>query len=212
VGDSVSRTVGPGLHRAGFDVTNDGINGCRLLRGAVREFIQTTTCPWIGLWRREVRLLRPKVVVLVQGAFELSDIRPPGSPTVFVPGTLFWANYYYAMLKQVVDVLASGGAKVVLPLVPCLGQVGAGAAFAASGAFDVNRVRAANRVIQLLASRDHRIIAPDLFGFLCPKGAYVSTLNGVKNVRFDGTHFSAAGSDLVAKYLAPFVAKGMERP
>jgi Predicted acyltransferases len=212
VGDSVSRTVAPGLDRAGFDVTNDGINGCRLLRGVVHEFIQTASCPWLRLWRREVKVLQPKAVVLVQGAFELSDIRPPGSPSVFVPGSLFWANYYYAMLKQVVDVLSADGAKVVLPLIPCFGQVGAGAAFAKSGAFDVDRVRAANRVIQLLASRDRRIIAPDLFGFLCPQGVYVANLGGVKIVRFDGTHFSAAGSDLVAKFLAPFVAKGMERP
>ncbi len=214
VGDSVARSIAPGLDRAGFDVTNDGINGCQLLRGTMKgPRLSIEHCDWRSRWRAEVRALEPKTVVLVQGAFELFDIRPPGSPTVFVPGTLFWANYYKAMLEQAVDILAAGGARVVIPLIPCFGSIPGAPISEQKGSLDVERVRAANRVIDLVASLDRRVVAPDLFTFVCPKGRYQGDIGGVTGVRHDGVHFSAEGSDLVARFLAPTLHAAMnEKP
>ncbi len=206
VGDSVARTVAPGLDRRGFDVTNEGANACRLMVGKIRGGPPTEPCPWHQIFQRNVRVLKPGVVVLVQGAFELLDIKPPGSPRWFIPGDLFWANYYKATLETAVKLLTATGANVVIPSIPCMGSPILDAKIAEASQFNVARVRAANAVIALVARKNPKVTAPDLFSFLCPTGKYQDSLNGVSGVRVDGVHFSRAGSDLVASFLAPAIA------
>ncbi len=204
VGDSLARSVAPGLHRHGFVVSDWGFDGCRLLRGTVRgRAFLPGNCGWRPIWRDAVGRTRPAVVLLVEGAFNLADVRPPGSQNWLVPGTPRWARYFRAGLDDAVEVLSADGATVVIPRMPCLSRSTSTPALAQLSQFDPRRVDAANAVIDQLARTDDRVVAPDLFGFLCPTGRYQTALRGVSPVRVDGVHFGDAGSDLVAGFLEP---------
>ena len=71
------------------------------------------------------------------------------------------------------------------------------------GAFDVNRVKAANAVIkQVVAESQGTVKLVDMFSKLCPNDRYATYVDGVVT-RSDGTHLSADGADLVARWLVP---------
>ena len=60
----------------------------------------------------------------------------------------------------------------------------------------------------LAASSQGKLIVPDMFRFLCPKGDYQQSLGDVRQVRVDGVHYTPDGADLAARFLIDEVRKG----
>jgi hypothetical protein len=50
------------------------------------------------------------------------------------------------------------------------------------------------------------MVLVDLGAYVCPDGKYTDALHGVDPLRVDGVHYTNAGSDLVAQWLAPRLA------
>ena len=224
VGDSVAHSLFPGMVRADVRAALVWSPGCRLLRGALRfenEF--TADCDWETSWPRAVATARPDVVVMVIGAWDLFDVRPPGGSAFLVPGTPDWDAYARTRFERAIEVLGATGAHVVIPSLACQGRIPGGAEeFESASSLDVERVRASNRVLAaVVAAHPGRVSSPDLFGLLCPDGVYRRTVGGVV-MRGDGAHFTTEGAETVARWLLPqitaaapdadlLVARGEER-
>jgi peptidoglycan/LPS O-acetylase OafA/YrhL len=205
VGDSVGKSLVPGLQDVGVQVADTTSVGCRLVRGRIKiEAEWSHGCPWPQKWRDAVKRHHPDVVLLVTGAFDLFDVQPSGSRSFLVPGQPAWNRYYARQLQRAITILTSTGARLVIPTIPYTGSLAARTSLGERSAFDPARVRAANKVLaSVAAANPTRVITPDLNAFLSPLGRYQTWLASVKNVRSDGVHFSRQGADLVARWIAP---------
>jgi hypothetical protein len=166
------------------------------------------------IWRRAVNKLRPAVVLVISGGWDLFDVQEPGTTKWLVPGTPAWARYYKASLERVIAILSSRGAHVVIPTMPYYGSMGliADRDDKSRSAFNPRRVDSANAVLaQVAASAGDKVSTPDLNRFLAPAGRYQNSLLGVSPVRYDGTHFTPAGSNLVGAFLAPHLKSWLNR-
>ena len=206
VGDSVGSTVIRGLQDEGLNVANASRSGCRIIRGTIAFSKTQLGCPWPVLWKREVRQLRPAVVLLISGGWDLFDVQAPGTTTWLAPGTEGWASFYRATLERAVSILSLTGAHVVIPTMPYYGQSSVLGTNQSHSAFNPRRVDVANTILAQVQAKVGGVLStPDLNRRLSPSGTYQVALGGVKVVRFDGVHFTAEGSDLVGKFLAPYL-------
>lgn len=207
VGDSVARSIAPGLARAGYPVTDDGLVGCRLVRGRidVTNGAYRHGCPWGRVFPRFMRETRPRTVVLVSGAFDLYDVRPPGSDTWLQPGTEAWARYYRREVLGALRTLHRPGRPVVMTDVPYIASLGYGKVPGSTrSAFNPERVRAANEILADIAAEHPDLVRLVAFNrFLAPRGSYQSWLGAVQMARVDGVHFTPAAADLIADWLGP---------
>jgi len=208
VGDSVAVSMTDGLRNAGLDLTSSAFPGCKIVKGTIRITEgdeRDDDCPWAVNWAQALRDHDPDVVLLESAAFELWDVKPPGSSDWLVPGTPEWADHWRANMQQAVDTLTSTGAYLVVANIACSDPPeGTTDAIARRSAFNPARVEAGNDVLEELAAENaDRMKLVDLHGYLCPGGRYHSALHGVDPVRTDGVHLTPAGSDLVGRWLAP---------
>jgi hypothetical protein len=200
VGDSVAHSLRPALDRAGYQTVEWWAPACRLLDGHIHSQKYDVTCPWRKEWAGIPSTDRD-TVILVIGAWDLFDLKPPGSDTWLQPGSKEWNERYAATLQDAVRILGQFGARVVMPNLPCYKVLRGTPDFGDASATNVERVRAADRIITDTFSHDTSVAIPDLFKFLCPSGAYQDDVDGVARVRQDGMHFSDDGGDLVVSWL-----------
>jgi len=210
VGDSVAFTMGQGLARAEgewrLSVWNNSRLGCGLLRAdAVRIkdawIEQEGSCDdWPARWQSYVDVFRPDVAIVLAGAWDLYDRRVAGD--VFEFGTPEADAFALRELDAAVDVLSSRGATVLLLTTPHfqprdLGLVVDGPRF------DRARIDRLNGLYQTLAARRHGdVVVLDL------QRLVAAARDGVE-LQGDGVHFTPAGADAVARWLAPqIVAAG----
>jgi peptidoglycan/LPS O-acetylase OafA/YrhL len=219
VGDSVADTFASGLRHQGLDVVDAAFPGCKVVRGTIRVSstdLRDNDCPWATVWPQELAQDQPRVVLLESAAFELWDVRPHGSSKWLAPGTPEWARYWKSEMQQAIDTLTSTGAAVVIPTVACTeAKTDSGTETVTRSAFNPNRVRAANRVLEELARENaDRMVLVDLDRYVCPGGKYHDSLHGVNPLRVDGVHYTNPGSDLIGRWLAPqlAVAAGLRAP
>jgi peptidoglycan/LPS O-acetylase OafA/YrhL len=206
VGDSVAHSLAPGFTQAGYDVEEGWAPACRLLRGHISSAKYDKNCPWRPAWRQAIREEKPEVVVAVIGTWDLFDLTVPGVDKPLVPGTPEWDALYTAALEDAIAVLGKEGARIVFPTMPCMTVVKGTPDFNEASGVNVERVRAANKVLlQVAARHPENVVAPDLFGYLCPKGEFEMGTDGVRPVRADGVHYTPEGAELVARWLGPFV-------
>ena len=204
VGDSVANSLAPGLDDVGVKVGLAWSSGCRLIHGTVRFRNRLSdNCPWEDDWGRVLRRSHPKQVLLLSGVWDLFDVKPIGTTTFVAPGSPVWDRSFARQLERLVTMVESRHAPLTLLTIPCTGMLeGAPRAFL-RGSYDLKRVRAANVVIRQVAARHPDTVkVVDLFSFLCPKGIFEYSVQGV-GTRSDGVHLSAGGADLVARWLAP---------
>jgi hypothetical protein len=204
VGDSVPRTIVPGLQNEGFNAIDGGVRGCRLLAGEIDYTLPTPDCRWPGHWRRLLNREQPEYAVLSLPGWDLFDIKPPGGDEFLVPGTKGWNRYYEDTLLRAIRILGSRGAKVVVPTMPCYGILPSDARWVEKSGMNPARIRIANRILAKVAAEHPDLLTvPDLKQYLCPSGRYQRGLGDVAVVRTDGVHFSEEGSDLLGAWLAP---------
>ena len=159
--------------------------------------------PWPTAWKAWVGQLRPNVVVLLAGRWEVADWDFLGRRTNILHSA--FATYVQHQLERAVRIGTSTGAKMILMTAPCFvpGELANGAAVPEDS---LARIEAYNRVVETVGREfPQSVTVQDLFSLSCPGGHYTPTLDG-RPFRADGVHYMVAagtGSDLLAPSILP---------
>ncbi len=220
VGDSVALTLGVGLaadsvRHYGVRVYDGATLGCDLddvevrLSGTVDP--PTPGCAdWRTGWRAGIDRLRPDVVGLLIGRWEVSDHLWGGQWTHV--GEPAWDAHLVAEIDQAVDILSSDGARVVLFTMPFIDPPTEAANGSMFPENDPARIEEFNRL--LVEAADRRRSAAtlvDLNRLLDPDGHYQAELRGFAVRWSDGIHITFAGGTLLQPAILPLVAElGLE--
>jgi hypothetical protein len=217
VGDSIALTLGEGLSvnsQSDYGVTiNDNATlGCDLepqLRihntGSVTTDVQGCG-EWRGLWPFLVERLRPQVVALGLGRWEVTDHLLNGH-WVHI-GEPVWDKKLTSDLEQAIAILHSFGARVVLLTMPYIDPTQRQANGQPYGEATPARAQAYNALVRKVAGHEpHAVSVIDLNHLLAPGGAYAPALDGVDVRSSDGIHISPAGGELLQSKILPEVAQ-----
>jgi peptidoglycan/LPS O-acetylase OafA/YrhL len=210
VGDSVALTMAQGLERAesswNLSVWNTGTLGCGVLRGDAILFEgkwtkQKESCnDWPSRWGSYVEVFEPDVAVVLVGAWDTYDREVGGRLLEF--GTAEADAYALSELDEAVDVLSSGGARVVLLTTPYFTTRDLALAVA-NPRFESWRIDRLNDFYRELAEqRPGEVSVVDLNQLVSPAGEHTDVIDGIE-MRGDGVHFTPEGADAVARWLAP---------
>ncbi|MGD0766282.1 MAG: SGNH hydrolase domain-containing protein, partial [Dehalococcoidia bacterium] len=216
VGDSVAWSLGLGLERAqstwNMLVQNSGVLGCGILRADAKLFEgqwveQSDTCDeLLSLWQEAVDSFRPDVVVVLVGAWDTYDLKIGGRVIEF--GTAEADDYARGQLNADVDVLSSGGAKVILLTTPYPGRRDLGIDVG-NNRVDPGRVDRLNSLYQeIVDTRQNQVSLVDLNRFLGPATENGDVMDGV-SMRSDELHFTPEGADLITGWLAPEIEQAV---
>ncbi len=215
VGDSVALTLGLGLSyqsasRYNVTVWDEGALGCDLddvdvlQSGAVTP--ATPGCPdWRTTWPEEVSFLRPAVVGLLIGRWEVTDHFYNGQ-WVHV-GEPAWDAHLVAEINQAVDLFSARGARVVLftmPYVDPSQEAADGQPFVEN---DPARADAFNQLLREVAKQRSNVVTlVDLNKMLDPNGSYAAVIDGVPVRDSDGIHISTPGGEWLRPHILPTIA------
>ncbi len=231
-GDSVALTLGVGLSfpadqsRYGYVLSDKGILGCGVVNGQPIEIMGARddappACdgsvlqpgepagnrPWLFQWQDAMNEVKPNVVVLLAGRWEVVDREYQGTWTNILNPV--YAAYVKQQLEQASQLVTATGAHMVFLTAPCTneGEQPDGAPWP-----EDNPARRAvfNKLVrQVAAAHPSTDSVVDLNAAACPGGKYAGTVDGVVLRRPDGVHFTFAGGIWLApKLMPPIVAAG----
>jgi peptidoglycan/LPS O-acetylase OafA/YrhL len=220
LGDSLAFTLGVGLsvdsvHRFGVDVSDQATLGCDLddLRAIVAGVIDYPVSPcnhWRTYWAGKLAAYHPEVVGLLLGRWDITDHLDNGS--VVSIGQPAWDAHLHDELNDVVTLLSSTGAKVVLFTMPdlMLAPSSDGPPYA-----DDNPIRVTefNAIVTSVARERSKVVTLiNLNKVLDPHGHFQSVVDGVTVRWADGIHISQPGGEWLQPAILPTVARlGLER-
>jgi lysophospholipase L1-like esterase len=170
---------------------------------------------WPTLWAMSVSSVKPDVVVLLVGRWEIVNRVENGQWTDITQPS--YQSFIQAQLEKAVSICAARGARVVLMTMPYLMPT------YTNGVQDPEtlptRVDDFNAIVRKVAAL-HRswVTLFDLNRALDPNGVYTSTVDGVvtrimtdADGNPDGSHISVTGAQLIAPQLDPLLKKlGLE--
>jgi peptidoglycan/LPS O-acetylase OafA/YrhL len=231
-GDSVALTLGIGLSdpadqaKYGYVLLDHGILGCGVVNGPEVELMgaRDTTpsaCngspytpgeplseqPWQNQWLDTINFVKPNVVVLLAGRWEVVDREYEGTWTNILSPA--YAAYVKQQLEQASQLVTGTGSHMVFLTAPCTdeGEQPDGAPWPED---NPARLAAYNKLVREVAA-EHPLTdsVVDLNAAACPRGKFTSTVDGVVIRNTDGVHFTNAGGELLApKLMPPIVAAG----
>jgi peptidoglycan/LPS O-acetylase OafA/YrhL len=220
LGDSLAFTLGVGLssasvHRYGVAVSDQATLGCDLddLRAIVAGVIDYPVSPcnhWRTYWAGMLKTYHPEVVGLLVGRWDITDHLDNGS--VVSIGQPAWDAHLHDELDQVVTLLSSTGAKVVLFTMPDLNL-----SPSSDGPPDADdnpvRVTEFNAIVTAVAKERKDVVTIiDLNRLLDPHGHFQSVVDGVTVRWADGIHISQPGGEWLQPAILPTVARlGLEK-
>ena len=231
-GDSVALTLGIGLSsppeqsRYGYVLSDKGILGCGVVNGPEVQLMGTRdvvppACdgsplqpgespdkrPWQYQWGDAINEVKPNVVVLLAGRWEVVDREYQGTWTNILNPV--YAAYVKQQLEQASQLVTATGARMVFLTAPCTneGEQPDGAPWPED---NPARRAAFNKLVhQVAAEHPTTDSVVDLSAAACPGGKYAGTVDGVVLRRPDGVHFTNAGGIWLApKLMPPIVAAG----
>ncbi len=231
-GDSVALTLGLGLSytsqqdKYGYVLSDKGILGCGVVDGPEVELMGTRdltppACngsppvagepaddqPWQDQWLAAIYEVKPNVVVLLAGRWEVVDREYQGAWTNILHPT--YAAYVKQQLEAASNLVTATGARMVFLTAPCTdsGEQPDGAPWPED---DPARLSAFNKLVrEVAAEHPSTDSVVDLNAAACPGGKYSATVDGVVIRRSDGVHFTNAGGLFLApKLMPPIVAAG----
>ena len=231
-GDSVALTLGLGLgesdvqDRYGYVLSDEGILGCGVVDGPEVELMGArddtpSACngspltpgepaadqPWPYQWQRAIYEVKPNVVVLLAGRWEVVDREYDGTWTNILNRT--YAAYVERQLNTASQLVTATGAHMVFLTAPCTdeGEQPDGAPWPED---NPARLAVFNRLVrQVAAEHPTTDSVVDLNAAACPKGKFASSVDGQVIRQSDGVHFTAAGGQVLAPKLMPeIVAAG----
>jgi peptidoglycan/LPS O-acetylase OafA/YrhL len=227
-GDSVALTLGIGLSAAadqskyGYVLSDKGILGCGVVDGPEVELMGArdstpSACdgsplvpgepavdqPWPNQWLDAINEVKPNVVVLLAGRWEVVDREYQGTWTNILNPT--YAAYVKTQLEQASQLVTAAGSHMVFLTAPCTneGEQPDGASWPEDNAA---RLAVFNKLVREVAAEHPATdAAVDLFGAACPRGKFATTVDGVAIRRADGVHFTNAGGEFLAPKIMPAI-------
>jgi peptidoglycan/LPS O-acetylase OafA/YrhL len=227
-GDSVALTLGLGLgeknvqDKYDYQLSDRGIIGCGVVDGPQVELMGTrydtpqacggsgvqpggpaANAPWQDQWTTEIGQVKPNVVLLLAGRWEVVDREYQGAWTNILNPT--FASYVKSQLEQASNLVTASGAHMVFLTAPCTdqGEQPDGAPWPEDSPA---RLAIYNKLVREVAA-EHAATdsAVNLFGATCPGGKFASTVHGVTIRTTDGVHFTVAGGLYVAPKIMPAI-------
>jgi len=218
-------------HRYDIDIVNEALLGCGI---AVGNFVvekgdamnigayggpcspvpSRTDCPgrnsavpcqpWPTAWQQWMKALKPNVVVLLAGHWEVADrTNQRGRLTSILHKG--YAAYIKRQLERAVQITLSAGADMIFETAPCFdsGEQPSGAPWPEDSP---RRLAIYNGLLrQVAAEQPTRVFVQDLYSLVCPRGTFTTTVNGVTVRSVDGIHFIPyRGGNYLAKWILPF--------
>jgi peptidoglycan/LPS O-acetylase OafA/YrhL len=218
VGDSTALTLDIGLneHAASFGVTpfNGGIFGCGVTTGAEYQLkgVDAAMAPecsgsppafqWPNLWRYRINEVRPNVVMILAGRWEVVNRTYEGRWTSIADPT--YAAYVERELELAVHVAGSDGAQVVLLTAPCYdsGEQPDGEPWPEDSR---DRLAIYNSLVRRAASAIPGTALINFNAMSCPGGLYRASMDGQQVRQSDGVHFTFTGGNVFAARIWPQV-------
>jgi len=231
-GDSVALTLGIGLSyppdqaKYGYVLSDKGILGCGVVDGPEVELMGTRditppACdgappqpgapadqqPWAYQWLDAMNEVKPNVVVLLAGRWEVVDREYQGSWTNILNPV--YAGYVKQQLEKASQIVTATGAHMVFLTAPCTdeGEQPDGSPWPED---NPARLAVFNKLVrQVAAEHPATDSVVDLNAAVCPGGKFAGTVDGVVLRRTDGVHFTTPGGIwLVPKLMPAIVATG----
>jgi peptidoglycan/LPS O-acetylase OafA/YrhL len=227
-GDSVALTLGIGLSvqadetKYGYVLTDKGILGCGVVNGPEVELMGTRyatppACngsplvpgeplnqqPWANQWEAAINDVKPNVVVLLAGRWEVVDREYDGSWTDIQDPA--YAAYVKNQLEQASQLVTATGARMVFLTAPCTdeGEQPDGAPWPED---NPARLAVYNRLVREVAAEHPTTDSVvDLFGAACPGGKFSTTVHGETIRTSDGVHFTDEGGAYLAPKIMPAI-------
>lgn len=213
IGDSAAFTLGVGLYRWGrdtqrIDVWDSGKLGCSVARGGdfrwldrPAEAFDPHCADWAGNWENDVATVKPNVVVVLAGTWDVSDRRLAGTTNWTHIGEPAFDSYLAGEVAALNAVAAANGARVVWLTHP---YIDSGRKADLPGPFDENDPARIDRMNQIVA----RVTAPlARTSIIDLQGHLRESAGGERDWqhRPDGIHWSEAASYDDARWLGPLV-------
>ena len=231
-GDSVALTLGVGLSvpsvedKYHYQLTDHGILGCGVVDGPAVELLgavdetppacngtpltpgePAASQPWQDQWSTAMSAVRPNVVVVLAGRWEVVDRQYKGGWTNILQPA--YAAYVKSQLEFASKLVTTAGANIVFLTAPCTneGEQPDGAPWPED---NPARLAEYNKLLhQVAASHPKTDSVVDLNAAACPGGKFTPSLDRIPFRTDDGVHFTDAGGELVAKdIMPPIVAAG----
>ena len=165
---------------------------------------------WPAKRTADVKTYDPDVAVLLAGRWEVLD-RVYNGQWMHV-GDPAYDNYLLRQMNLAIQVLSSGGAKVLLLTTPCFApqEQPDGSTYPFD---DPARVIRYNQLLRQAAAAHPGVAAiGDLHAQFCPTNTYSASVNGIVVRNSDGIHISEAGGQYAATKLASqIIALGSPR-
>ncbi len=227
-GDSVALTLGIGLSyppdqaKYGYVLSDKGILGCGVVDGPEVELMGTRDAtppacngspvqpgepadqqPWDSQWLDAMNEVKPNVVVLLAGRWEVVDREYQGNWTNILNPV--YAGYVKQQLEKASQLVTATGAHMVFLTAPCTNE---GEQPDGSPWPEDNPARRAvfNTLVRQVAA-EHPLTdsVVDLNAAACPGGKFATTVDGVALRRNDGVHFTTPGGIWLAPKLMPAI-------
>jgi hypothetical protein len=170
---------------------------CGIAIGGRVGFALGKTLPVCGerqaQWPGMLDELRPDLVVVLSTIWDVGGRqRDDWGPGYVGEGDPRFDQFIVSEWQRATDVLSSRGARVVWLTAPC----------AADGGVSEKLSYANHHYLPELV-RTRPVVTVDLKAGVCPDGSFSDQIGPVADGRPDGLHFSDAGADWVASWLAP---------
>jgi peptidoglycan/LPS O-acetylase OafA/YrhL len=231
-GDSVALTLGIGLSDAadqnkyGYVLSNEGMIGCGVVDGPEADVLGApvttppacngspltpgepeTDQPWPYQWMSAMNKVKPNVVVLLAGRWEVADREYQGRWTNILDPV--FAAYVKQQLNRASQVGTATGARMVFLTAACNneGEQPDGAPWPEDSP---KRLDVYNQLVrQVAAEHPTTDSVVDLHAVACPGGRYAESIRGVQVRSGDGVHFTIVGGVFLAPLIMPpIVAAG----
>lgn len=210
LGDSVGLTLAQGVGnqagKAGIAITDASLLGCGVARGGPLRYVgeqqdEPPACPtWPAHWVATLQAQNPDVALVVLGRWEVVDRVRQGGWTHL--GDPAFDAYIETELERAVVTATARGAKAAFTTAPYYsrGEQPDGTPWPEDDPLRVNRL---NDLLRRVAARHPGVVTViDLNAKTAKGGAYTRSLDGVQ-LRYDGVHFTPAGSRWLAPWLLP---------
>ena len=219
VGDSMGMTLGSGLavdsEKWGVDFVDGATLGCDLdptsivdIEGSISQTAQGCL-DWQNQWAAQIGALRPDVVAIAVGRWEVSDRLLNGKWTHI--GEPAWNRRLEALLNEAIGVSSSRGAKVALFTLPYVRQT---TEQPNGQPWDINlpgrtdEFNALLRHVAFLQRRTTTVI--DVNRMLDPNGRYTSYVHGVMVRNADQEHPSVYAGMFLRPVVLPQLVRWSE--
>ncbi len=215
LGDSTAATVAIGLsayqHAYNIKTYDDGLLGCGVTEGAEFQLQgvdapmdprctgSTTTPQWPQIWRRDVERVRPNVVMILVGRWEVVNRTYHGRWTNILQPA--YASYVERQLRSAVRIAGSRGSRVMLLTAPCYGT-GAQPDGQPWPEDSSRRLAVYNAIVRRVGATSPHTTVVNFDALACPSGHYQTDIDGV-DARYDGVHFTLGGGAVFEPDLLP---------